>query len=285
MNESKSTSNKTSDDIDLVILAERTVLYFRKYRAHYLVATLVGILLGTLVFFIFPKLYKSRLILHSTYLTNAEQIQIVDSWDELLKRNEYGVLSTTFNCSPGILHKLSDLEAKEIQKVFTPNNPNGFLIDARVTDLSILDDLQKGIVYGLENTEYMSQRVTSRKDNLKELIEKVKLEISKLDTTKAMVQKIISSNSPHTSSLMLDISGINSQMLGMNEKLLSYQEELKFSNGIQVLQGFIKLTTPVSLSLKVLIILGLILSFSVTYFYTLYRQVKDRLKKRVIQHA
>ena len=41
---------------------------------------------------------------------------------------------------------------------------------------------------------------------------------------------------------MLDIPGVNKEFIDMNEKLLSYREELQFnSSGIQVLQSFVPL--------------------------------------------
>ena len=84
---------------------------------------------------------------------------------------------------------------------------------------------------------------------------------------------------------MLDVSGVSRELIDMNEKRLSYQEELKFSSGVQVVQGFVPLNTPVSISLKVMILLGLIVCLSIAYLFTLVVHVKDRLKKRKIANA
>ncbi|HEV8287272.1 MAG TPA: hypothetical protein VGQ09_23350 [Chitinophagaceae bacterium] len=281
----KPQQNNSSEDIDLIKLLEKTVLFFRRFRIAFIIAIFAGILLGSLGYFLIPKIYKSRLILHSAYLTNSEQIEIINYWNELLKRGEYKTLAQILNCSEDSLHELASLEAAEILKVFTPTNPNGFYIDAKVKNNSILNGLQKAIVYGLNNTDFVKRKLEVRKETLKELINKVSIEINKLDSVKISIENIISNKEKNSSSLMLDVSGVNRQLIDMNEKLLSYSEELKFMGSVQVLQGFIPLTTPVSISLKVMILLGLILCLSITYIFSLFSYVKDRLKKRAIANA
>jgi uncharacterized protein involved in exopolysaccharide biosynthesis len=281
----KPRQNNSSEDIDLINLLERAVLFFRRYRKLFIIAVIAGILLGSAGYFLSPKIYKSRAILHTSYLTNSEQIEIIDYWNELLKRGEYKTLAQILNCSENLLHNLASLEAAEIQKIFSTSNPNGFYIDAKVKDNSILNELQKAIVYGLNNTEYVKQKVITRKENLEELIDKVTVEIGKLDSIKASIENIISNKEKNSSSLMLDVTGVNREIIDMNEKLLGYREELKFAGGVQVIQGFVPLNTPVSISLKVMIILGLILCLSIAYIFTLLSYLRDRLKKRAFDNA
>src|SRR5437764_9723712 len=93
----------TSDDIDLVNILERAFLFFQKYRKVFLISVIAGIALGCLKYYTSGKMYKSRLILHSSYLTNLEEIEIIDYWNELLKRTEYAALAQSFNCDEGML--------------------------------------------------------------------------------------------------------------------------------------------------------------------------------------
>jgi hypothetical protein len=268
------------DDVDLIGLVERASRYFRKYGGLYIAAIIAGVGLGILFSFVVRKEYRSQMILHSSYLTNPEQIQIVDNWSELLKRHEYDALAEIFHCRQEVVKKLSYLDAQEIQKVFTPNNPNGFYIDVRVEDNDILPELQSGIVYGLSNTEYIRQRTASKKENLTELMAKVDSEIKKLDSIKATIRDIINNKEKNSSSLLLDVSGVNRQWVDLNEKMIYYKDELRFSNGVQVLEGFNKFTAPVSPGWKILTLLCLIVALVITYLYTLYRYVSGKLKQR-----
>ena len=113
--------------------------------------SVAGMLLGIVLFMVLPKRYASTLLLHSFTLTNTEHINIIDNWNELLKKDEYEALSRDFNCSPELLEKVSKIKASEIQKLYIQNNPNGFMVEVIVKDTSILDSLQQGIINGLEN--------------------------------------------------------------------------------------------------------------------------------------
>src|SRR5436190_11787905 len=285
MNEDKPQRTTSEDEVDLISLLERAVLFFRRFRLLFIGAGIIGILLGFLVYFISPRIYKSTMILRSSYLTNMEQIEIIDYWNELLKRNERGTLAEILGCDGPLLDDLASCEAAEILKNYSSTNPNGFYVDVKVKNNSILPELQKAIVNGLNNTQLVKQKLLSRRANLKELIGKVAVEISKLDSVKSNIEKIISNREKNSSALMLDVTGVNRELIDMNEKLLGYQDELKFSSGVQVVQGFLSFNTPVSISLKVLIVLGLIVCLSIAYLVTLVIFVNDRLKKRRVANA
>src|SRR6185295_7764394 len=49
------------------------------------------------------------------------------------------------------------------QKLYVQDNPHGFIVQVIVKDTSILDNLQQGIVYGLENTEYVKERLITKR--------------------------------------------------------------------------------------------------------------------------
>jgi hypothetical protein len=275
-----------SDDIDLINIAERAFLFFRKYRVALIIATVAGIALGCFRYYTSGKIYKSRLILHSSFLTNLEEIEIINYWNELLKRNEYTALSQSFNCDETMLRNVVSIEGSEILKNYSASNPNGFYIDARIKDNSILPGLQKALVYGLNNTEYVKQRLLLRKKDVETLIEKVTVEIQKLDSLKKSIETIITSREKNSTSFMLDIPGVNKEFIDMNEKLLSYREELQFSSsGIQVLQSFVPLNTPVSISLRVMILLGIAFCLFITFIFTIIHSVSERLKKRASSNA
>jgi hypothetical protein len=261
MSTNSSPQNSSSDDIDFINLLERTFLFFRRYRIAFIIAILVGIAIGCLKYYSSGKMYKSRLILHSSFLTNLEEIEIINSWNELLKRNEYTTLAQSLNCSEVILSKVASIEGAEILKNYSASNPNGFYIDARILDNAVLPELQKAIVYGLNNTEYVKQKLLLRKKDLEELIASAEGEIQKLDSTRRNVETMI-------------------RLVDMNEKLLSYKEELKLANGVQVIQGFVPLDTPVSISLKVMVLLGLVFCLSITFILAQLHSAWVRLKKR-----
>jgi len=278
--------NTASDDIDLINIVERAFLFFRRYRVTFIIAIVAGIALGCFRYYTSGKIYKSRLILHSSFLTNLEEIEIITYWNELLKRDEYKALAQSFNCDESLFHEVVSIEGSEILKNYSASNPNGFYIDARIKNNAILPGLQKALVYGLNNTEYVKQRLSLRKKDVETLIDKVTVEIQKLDSLKKSIETVITSNEKNATSLIFNIPGVNKEFIDMNEKLLNYREELQFSSsGIQVLQSFVPLNTPVSISLKVMILLGILFCLFIAVISTIVHSVSQRLKKRASSNA
>ena len=149
-----------AEDIDLLALTQRIILFFRKYKWLFLVSAIVGLAFGYLTYLQMPKVYKSRLILHSFTLSNLDYIQVIDNWNSLIKKGEHTALAQTMNTDPAVLRKVNQLKGTEIQRVFTASNPNGFYIDVFVTDTAVLDELQAGILTGLENIDYIKKQLT-----------------------------------------------------------------------------------------------------------------------------
>ncbi len=270
------------DDIDLVALLERSILFFKKNKWIFLAAILLGLLLGFLRYRSLPVVYKSRLILQSTILTNQNDIQIVANWNALLKSGDYTALATAFNLNEDIICKVKQIKAEEILKVFTPTNPNGFTIDVLVTDISTLADLQKGIVFGFDNSDYVKDKLIAKRIRLRELIDKTSIELKKLDSTKKAVENIINGKGSGSSSLIIDGSNFNRLWIELNEKLLSLKEELNFSNAVQVLQSFSQFRKPAGPNLFVWLFLGLISCLSIAYLYALLRSINQKLKNRTL---
>ena len=160
------------------------------------------------------------------------------------------------------------------------DNPHGFIIRVTVEDTSILDNLQRGIVYGLENIDYVKQKLITKRANLIELIEKVKEEIAKLDSTKLAVENILNNKNKSSSSLFVDITSINSGIIILNEKRLTYQEQLKFANAIQVLQNFNKFSNPERRNGPLLLFIGAITGLIIGYFISLIIAVRQKLIER-----
>lgn len=267
------------DDIDLIVLLERLLLFFKKYRWILLTAIVIGLLLGFLRYRSLSPVYQSRLILQSTILSNQNAIQIVTNWNALLKNREYTELATVLNCRTDLFPKVKEIKAQEIQKIFTPNNPNGFTVDARVTDISILDEVQKAIINGFSNSESVKERLAAKRNRLQALIAKTSDETERLDSAKKTITNILNGKNVGGGSLVIDPSGISRQLIEMNEKHLFYQEELKFATAVQVLQSFSKFNRPVGPGLFIWLFLGLATCLSIAFLYTIFSAVNQKLKK------
>lgn len=281
MTENPGHFNGSSDEMDLLVLVENVFSFFRKYRKNLIVASVVGVLIGAFLYWITPYQYSSEMILHSEVLTNQEQIRIIENWNELLKRTEREQLADNLSCQPELLKKLSKITAEEIQKSAGQPNSNGFAIEVLVKDTAALPDIQKSIIYGLENNDYAKEKIAVRRTNLRQLIDEVSNEIGKLDSTKTRIENSLrANNNKSTSPFIINVADINNQMIGLNEKKLSYEEALKFANAVQVLQKFSKFGKPVAPRKSVLLFIGLVGGFFIGYIISLYKYVQQKLAAR-----
>ena len=269
-----------NDDLDLITLFEKLFSFFKNYGRRVIIFTIAGMLLGFAMYKLSPRVYESTLLLHSSTLTNTEQINIIENWNALLKGGEYSTLGERLNCQTGTLKKVAKITAAEIQKSYIPNNPNAFVVTVLVKDNSVLDSLSNGMVYGFENNEYIKSKLMTRRANLAALIDKVKIEIGKLDSTKRNIEKNINSNNQHLSSFIIDVSAINGQMIGLNEKLIAYQDELKFAHAVEVYHKFESFKKPVSPKLFKMLVLGFIGGASIGCLSAFYVYLLKRLRAK-----
>jgi hypothetical protein len=273
-------SESNPDELDLIVVVERMVAFIKRFFYILIIFPTIGIIAAFLLFLSTQKKYTSELILHSYILSNLENIQIIENWKDLLRKKEYNTLAGIWNSNPDLIKKVNKISAEEIQKLYVQDNPHGFIVQVIVKDTSVLDNLQQGIVYGLENTDYVKQRLITKKANLIELIEKVKVEITKLDSTKLAVENILNNKNKSSSSLFVDITSINSGIISLNEKRLAYQEQLKFANAVQVLQNFNKFSHPESRNGPLLLFVGAIIGLVIGYLICLIIAVRQKLIER-----
>jgi hypothetical protein len=275
---------KHQDELDLVNLIQKAVSFVYRFRIILITSLLTGLALGLYFYYSSPRQYSTRLIVRpwsqnqTGFLSNQEEIEIVNNWKELLVKGEKDQLANIINCDVNIITKLNSISAEEIIRTYVPNNPNGFLINVSVTDTSVLDALQNGIVYGLNNSPFIKDKIEIRKRRNAELVAKLNTEIVKLNSTKGLVDSMIKTKAANPSSLLVDISRINTESIELNEKMLGYQEDSKFLSGVQVLENFTKGKLSRSGFLK-FSFLGMAAGCFIGYVISLLLYVKYRIKK------
>jgi hypothetical protein len=269
-------AQNNKDEVDLVQVLERIIRFFSNHKKDLIAAPLAGMLCGCIIYMVQPKVYNSTLILHSQVLSNSEEIEIIDNWNELRKDGEYGVLSKNLNCGVYILRNVKMLSASNIQNV-TAGSTSGFTVDVLVSDTSILENLQKAVIYGLENNEYVKEKVNFKRDNTTKLIASINREIAKLDSTKKKIESNNTGRTPGSSSFIVDISDVNVQMITLNEKLIQNQEALKFVDAIQLLQNFEKYSKPTSPRLLKMILSGFFGGIFIGFVWSIWIDVKLKM--------
>ena len=278
--ESNQKTQDNNDDLDLLSLIEKALFFLRQFWKPIFICTFLGLLLGLTYYFLSPKQYESRLLLQSRVLTNKEQIEIIETWKELIRKREYAALARITSTDVALLKKIKKISADEIQKLYVQNNPNGFYVDVMVTDTAVLRQVESAIINGLEHSAYVRERVASKKAFFNEMIANIQVEISKLESTKRVIDSMIRNKPSGSTSLLLDVSNLNGQWVGLNEKLLSFREELRFTRAVQVLQHFTPSEKQESPKLLKSIVISTAAGLFIGYMIAILLSIRQKLRLR-----
>ncbi len=245
-----------ADELDVVALLKNALSFFRHYGKLLLIVALTGMLAGGIRFLTTPNLYSSSLVLKPTLLSDPEQLELINSWSNLLKKKELPVLAREFNIAEGLLKKVISIKTEELQKSVSPNNFTAFTLTVLVTDTGVLRPLQKGIMYALDNSEYVKDKLVARKTILRSMIQTVQKEITRLSAIQGAVESSLQQNSSGSARFLVSVSDISSQLASLQEKKLNYEENLSFTSGVYVLQNFYTPSKPAHPQLIKLLVIG-----------------------------
>ena len=267
-----------SEDLDLGKLLDNLVEYVAKYGKILAISTLLGIVIAIVLYKLMPRYYTARLLVQSTVLDNHNEEEILENWDGLLNRYGYAALSQTLHYPA---EKLENIGSFNIELVTGPINDGvtSFVIEVETKDTAGLQDLQGAIVYGLENSEYVRQKVQIRKEGLQQQIQKAGDEVTKLDSSRKYIQSLLQGPGKGSPELIVDISKASEERVEIQEKLTGYKEKLAFVNGIQVVQDFVR-TRKVKPSRSLFFLSGLLAGFLLGYVITLALMATANYKKR-----
>lgn len=269
---------QSSDDLDATVLLQKAVHFFSHYGKLLLAVALGGMLIGLLRFWFSPYTYSSSLVLQPTMLSDPEQIELINNWSMLLKKKEFTGLATQFNTDVSMLKKVKSISAEELQKSYAPNNYTAFSLTVSVTDPAILKPLQKGILHGLNNSEYIKDKLAARKNILSSLIGTVQEQLNRLHNMQSAIESNTQMQDNTGARMIVDVSGISGQIAVLQEKKLNFEENLSFLSSVNVLQNFYIPARPDNPRLLKSLAIGLAGGMMLGAAIAFYLHVRSRMK-------
>lgn len=245
-----------ADELDVMAVFKNALSFFSHYGKLLLIVALTGMLAGGLRFWTTPNLYSSALVLKPTMLSDPEQLELINSWSTLLKKKELPVLAREFHVEESLLKKVVSIKTGELQKSPVLNNFTAFTLTVLVTDTAVLQPLQKGLLYALDNSAYVKDKLAARKNILRTMIQTVQQEITRLSAMQAAIENSLQQNHAAGSRFMLNVSDISNQLATLQEKKLNYEENLSFASAVYVLQNFYTPSKPAHPQLIKLLVIG-----------------------------
>jgi hypothetical protein len=245
-----------ADELDVVALLKNAFAFFSHYGKLLFIVAFAGMLAGGIRFYTTPNLYSSSLVLKPTLLSDPEQLELINSWSVLLKKRELPVLAREFHVDESLLKKVISIKTEELQKSVSLNNFTAFTLTVLVTDTAILQPLQKGIMYALDNSGYVKDKLETRKNILRTMIQTVQQEMTRLTSMQAAVESSLQQNNTGGSRFLVSVSDISNQLANLQEKKLNYEENLSFTSAVYVLQNFYTPSKPAHPQLIKLLVIG-----------------------------
>lgn len=252
------TTKSDSGEIDLLELIVRFTNLVSKNLILIVVFLVIGLGTSLWVYYTSQKVYESKMIVYSDILTESST-KLADNIKELIRDGNLNVVGEKLNLSPEEAMHLKDIEIeKALENIAaSPEEQQRLFMEVtvEVTDNSILPKLQEGIINFIQNNDFVKVRVEQRKKNYRELIDKIKGEIQKLEAVK---EKIGSGTfNPQGGTLFLEPSNPFSETVELYTKQLEYEEKLELVNSVQLVQGFVPHNRPSKPKLSIALGLGI----------------------------
>jgi hypothetical protein len=267
------------DEIDLMLLLTNAIHFLKKNSKVFILFLLLGLIIGSLSFYLLPRVYKVNMLADSRILNGEEVIAIVDSWQDLLKKGEYNLLSRKFNISVKEVESIKTIEAETNKRIARDQERNAFLIKLEVFDNSSLDSLQSGIIYALKNSDYIRRRIETQRENLELLKSKINNEIAELDSIKLSMHKLLRTGGNSANPFLTDPSSVNLHIVSLYEKQLKIAEEIKFLEEIQVIEGFTRVEKADKPKLIICLLSGIFIGLVSAIIYILIQAIRGNLKR------
>jgi hypothetical protein len=230
---------KKNDEIDLLELLLKTILIVKSNLLSILLLFGLGVGLGILYFYTAGKEYQNKMIISSTILTTSHTRVLFENVNRLVGEGNTKTLASQFNVSEDVVKKLNYLSIEGLSKVPGEEfkDSERFTITVGVSDQKIVPELQKGIIFFLENNEFAKVRVEHNRKYFKEMLAGVEREIKDLEKLKSGIADG-SFFQTAKGSVMFDPTTVNSKILELTEKKIGFENGLDLSNSVQVIEGF-----------------------------------------------
>jgi hypothetical protein len=257
-----------------VDLMEVFLKIFSAVRANFWLIGLsfiVGTALGLAYYFSSDKVYESKMVVSSAILTSSFSEALVDKLNRHRRELNSKAIQGLLNCDIKTAKSLVKLEIDKMSQVDDLKEADKFTVTALVLDQDALPDLERGLVFYLENNEYVKVRVAQNKKYLQQMISKLDAEIKDMEEFK---QKLTNGSFFETArgNVMFDPTTVNSKILDLTKERINLQNSLDLSNSVQVIEGFTRFERPSSPRLLVSLISG---SFVGLFFVGLFIAFKS----------
>ncbi|MGB8191195.1 MAG: hypothetical protein WCF67_04705 [Chitinophagaceae bacterium] len=256
--------NQSSEEIDLLYFFRPAANIFKrvwtfaldyiKLLAHnrllFAAILLLGTLAGYCLRYVIPPAYKTEAIFISDMIPGRYCTNLLQNLNELRRPKNIPELARTLNISTDAAWQIQGIIPTATQKdTFVVEKRDSSMWLFRVTlimhDMQHLEEIQNGLIYYLENNEYVRKRKAARLKNLITQREDLISRVRSLDSVKTLVNSSVVSRNQGQGIILGEpinpVSIYQAEVSYLRDRL-NIEERIATIDNIELLQPFLKLS-------------------------------------------
>jgi len=268
---------RNKDEVDLMEVFLKILSAVRANFWLIFLSFIIGTLLGLGYYYSSNKVYESKMVVSSAILTSSFTEALVDKINRHRSESNSMAIKELLNCTDITAKSLVNLDIEKLSQVDDLKEADKFIVTAQVLNQEVLPDLQRGLVFYLENNEYVKVRVDQSKKYLQQMVSKLDAEIADMEEFK---QKLTSGAffERARGNVMFDPTTVNSKILDLTKERITLQHSLELSNSVQVIEGFTRFERPSSPRLLVSLISGSLVGLFFVGLFLAFKSIRKVLR-------
>lgn len=284
------------NEIDLIEFCVKLFLLLKRNIVLIVIFTVIGVVVGFARYLFTKPYYETSLVLSSNILnvldiSTMQQtlnipniildvskiqnqsdkiiVEIINSLRTYIKEENYDLLSKELNIDGWMAASIADIEASLVKDEDKKEIQNYFKIKLKVYDNTLFDTIRNGIIYYVNNNDFIREKFEQRKKIIETIISKIDEEIIELDSLQQ------SFFSPKKNNQFIILSGYN-EVVDLYEKKQNLTEQLQSLEAITIIKDFTHVSKAIRKNLpRTVISYGLIfflISVIIIFFNILYQR-------------
>ncbi|MFN3403259.1 MAG: Wzz/FepE/Etk N-terminal domain-containing protein [Cytophagaceae bacterium] len=286
-----------SDEIDLVKVISRVKSVYKRRKKIVLFVTILGIISGLGYYFFIPRVYKSRMILSSSTFQGPSFVLLLDNLHRYLEEDNFEELSNLLGMDIASTQKIKGLRIysskiyakEEYGDKVSFKDPDKtkieidkdveeeFVIEAYLSENAMFPILQTGILYYINNNEFIKGRSMAKKRDLEIMREKIHRQAVELDSLKYTIKGLYDRSSSSKEIYISEPSTLYSNLLKLYEAELIANESL-YASDVNVVEGFKIFKKPYKPKLFATLLFSILLSFVISTIVIAYLEMDNQLR-------
>lgn len=260
------------NEIDLLKLFLQGVDILRANFWLFTCFFLLGIGLGFAHYYTSVKVFQNKLIVSSLILTRSYGKILIDNINKHQQENDITTTADKLKISEQTARKVSNISVETFIEADGIKETDRYIIIVEVVDEEILPELQQGLIYYLENNEFVRVRVEQSKRFSKEVISKIENELRDMEEFKTRLFKgdLLLSKS----AVMFDPTTINSKIIELTKEKITLENTFALANSVQVIEGFTKFNKPFKPRLSVALLSGASLGLTFVFIILAFKSIR-----------